>query len=174
MHFLLGVFSVKLPSVSRLTEDDPPPGDGGPLSEVSRERVLFVEEQREELLLVSCSSVVLPLMAEGTGSLRSEWCSSLSVLLELWIEPMSGSRAPTGPAEKQRTLSVESRRRHRRVCLSNVHLGLMAQKSSSSQSSPWRKKQNPYRAGVFFYLSALFHLIPTLTTDVVIRTPMKD
>lgn len=33
--------------------DDPPLGEGGPLKEVSRDRVLFVEEQREELLLAS-------------------------------------------------------------------------------------------------------------------------
>lgn len=42
--------------------DDPPPlpmGEGGPLKEMSRDSVLFVEEQREELLLVSWSSVVL-------------------------------------------------------------------------------------------------------------------
>lgn len=42
--------------------DDPPPlppGEGGPLNGGSREGVLFVEEQREELLLVSWSSVVL-------------------------------------------------------------------------------------------------------------------
>lgn len=46
--------------------DDPPPlppGEGGPLNEVSRDRVLFVEEQREELLLVSWSSVVLAVAA---------------------------------------------------------------------------------------------------------------
>lgn len=42
--------------------DDPPPlppGEGGPLNEVSRDGVLLVEEQQEELLLVSWSSVVL-------------------------------------------------------------------------------------------------------------------
>lgn len=57
-RFFLGGFSGKQTSVSRLTVDDPPLGEGGPLRDVSRDGVLFVEEQREELRLVSGSSVV--------------------------------------------------------------------------------------------------------------------
>lgn len=38
-----------------------PPGEGGSLKEVSWHNILFVAEQREELLLVSWSSVVLVL-----------------------------------------------------------------------------------------------------------------
>lgn len=51
--FLRGDFSRTAPSGSGLGLDDPPLGEGGPLKEVSRDRVLFVEEQREELLLAS-------------------------------------------------------------------------------------------------------------------------
>lgn len=53
-----------------------PFGEGGPLNDVSRDMVLLVEEQRDELLLVSWSSVAV---------LRP----SLSVLLVLWREQTS-------------------------------------------------------------------------------------
>lgn len=73
VHFFLGGLSGKQASASRLMVDDPPPlspGEGGPLKEVSREWVLLVEEQREELLLVSRSSGVLAVaFAEATGRL---------------------------------------------------------------------------------------------------------
>lgn len=57
----MGGLSGKQPSASRIM-DDPAPlptGEGGPLNEVSRDDILFEEEQREELLLVSWSSMVL-------------------------------------------------------------------------------------------------------------------
>lgn len=125
VHFFLGGLSGKQPSASRLTVDDPPPlspGDGGPLNEVSREGVLFVEEQRDELLLVSWSSVVPPAAAvigavPPPASLRLLCCPSwpsLSVLLELWMEHTSWR----SPSSHRDTSTAESRRRHRRARLS--------------------------------------------------------
>lgn len=96
MHFFLGGLSEKQPSASRLIMDNPPPlppGEGGPLNEVSRDKVLFMEEQHEELLLVTWSSVaVAEVTVTVAGSLLVLWCpswTSLSVLLELWMEQTS-------------------------------------------------------------------------------------
>lgn len=65
--FFLGGLSGKQASAFRIMADDPPlpPGEGGPLNEVSRDGVLFVEEQREELLLVSWSVVLAVAVVEG-------------------------------------------------------------------------------------------------------------
>lgn len=101
--------------------------------------VLLVEEQREEPLLVSWSSVALLVAV----SLRL-W-PSLSLLLELWMEqtswrsPASYGDTSAGPPGGGAS-AAESRRRHRLVCLSKVQLGLMAQKSSSSFSSSWKEE----------------------------------
>lgn len=136
--FFLGGFSRKQPSVSRIVADDPPPlplGEGGPLKEVSRDRVLVEEEQREELLLVSWSSVALAgadaeAFAPAAVSLRLLWrpsWPSLSELLELLMEQTSwnsltshrdNSWGLVGLPDKRRTSALESRRRHLRVCLS--------------------------------------------------------
>lgn len=105
-----------------------------------------MEEQREELLLVSWSSVVTPVGGGLCLTLRP----SLSVLLELWMEQTSwrsltSHRDPSwgvvGLSDKRGRFIEESRRRHRRSRESYVQLGLMAQESSSSQSSSWMKRE---------------------------------
>lgn len=119
----------------------PPPGDGGPLNDMSRDGVLLEEEQREELRLVAWSSAALLLASFGLF----RFCRSLSVLLELRMEQTSWrssrrshkdtSCGKLEASDEWRNSIEESRRRHRRISRSCVHLGLMAQKSSSRKSS---------------------------------------
>lgn len=133
LPFFLGGFSRKRPSASAPLAR---PGEGGPLRE---DRVLLAEEQREELLLVSWSSLVLVAVAVLAASLGL-WPSLSLLLLQLlmeqtsWRSPRDTSAGPPGGGAS----AAGSRRRHRLVCLSKVQLGLMAQKSSSSFSSSWR------------------------------------
>lgn len=56
--FFLGGLSRKRSSVL-LKLGVSPPGEGGPLNEVSRDGILLMEEQREELLLGSWSSIAV-------------------------------------------------------------------------------------------------------------------
>lgn len=134
VHFFLGGLSKKQLSASRLMVDDPPPlspGEGGPLNEMSRDGVLFVEEQREELLLVSWSSVVLAvvtvMVVDSLLVLRCPSRVSLSALLELWTEEISWrsgtshkdkSWGSAGLSDKRQISMEESRRRHRCICMS--------------------------------------------------------
>lgn len=131
--------------------DDPPvrPGEGGPPTEASRNAVLFAE-QREALPLVSWSPVV-PLVAVAEVPLLAfslKLWPSLSLLLELLMEQMSwrspeshrdASPGPPGLSAGEGASTTEPQRRHRLVRLSKVHLGLMAQKSSSLFSFPWEE-----------------------------------
>lgn len=149
--FFLSGFSGKQPSASGRTVDDPPvrPGEGGPLTEASTNMVLFAE-QWEVLPLVSWSSVVLVVAVAEVLLLAFSlklW-PSLSLLLELLMEQMSwwspeshrdASPGPPGRSAGGGASTMEPQRRHRLVRLSKVQLGLMAQKSSSLFSFPWKE-----------------------------------
>lgn len=138
LPFFLGGFSRKRPSASHAPARA---GEGGPLREAPVDGVLWVEEQREELPLVSCSSVVLVVAVAEVAVLvvsRRFWPSPslpLELLMEQTSWPSHGDTSGGGAS------AAESRRRHRLACLSKVQLGLMAHKSSSSSSSSWKKER---------------------------------
>lgn len=97
----------------------------------------MAEEQREELLLDSSSSAVPVAVEAVSRRLRP----SLSLpLLQLLMETTS-RRLVVGDISGGGASTAASRRRHRPVCLSNVQLGLMAQKSSSWFSSSWKEER---------------------------------
>lgn len=112
---------------------------------------MFAEEQREELPLVSWSSV-----AEAPPPAVSlKFWPSLSLLLELLMEQTSW-RSPASHRDTSAgggASAAEPRRRHRLVRLSKVQLGLMAQKSSSSFSSPWKENE---REGIYTRIGQLW------------------
>lgn len=94
--------------------------------------LLLAEEQQEELLLDSSSSAVEAVSRRLRPSLSLP-------LLQLLTEQTSWQSVAVDKSGGGAS-AAESRRRHRLVCLSNVQLGLMAQKSSSWFSSSWKEE----------------------------------